>query len=113
MLERPLRWIAIALSLVITASFVLFALDDIDRASARSRDRIAGQEPSTAPLASSERGGLGGRIDDVSDLLLRPFVGVSDQASSRWVRRGVPSLLGLLTYGFLLAYMSRYSKSRG
>lgn len=112
MLERPLRWIAIALSLVITASFVLFALDDIDRASAESRDRIVGQAPPPALADSPDRGGVGGKIDDVSGVLLRPFVGLSDQASSRWVRRGVPTLLGLLTYGFLLAYAARYAKSR-
>ena len=118
MLERPLRYLAIALSLVVAAGFVLFALEDIDRASADSRSRIAGYE-ATNPSAASERererrhGGVREAIDDANDVLLAPFAGVSDGAESRWARRGVPTLLGLLTYGVGLGFLARFTKARG
>ena len=118
MLERPLRYLAIALSLVVAVGFVLFALDDIDRASADSRSRIAGYE-ATNPTAAGERerkrrhGAVREAIDDANDVLLAPFAGVAQDADSRWARRGVPTMLGLLTYGVLLGFLARFTKARG
>ncbi len=118
MLERTLRLLAVALSLFVTAGFVLFALDDIDRASTSSRERILGvtaTDPTPAEERARERLHGSGReaIDDVNDVLLRPFAPLTDGADSRWVRRGVPALLGLLTYGFLLGFVARFSRGRG
>jgi hypothetical protein len=117
-LERPLRVLAIVLSLLLVAGFTLFALDDISRASAQSRDRVAGLEAADpTPAAERTRESRHGRarelVDDVNDVLLRPFAGVAAGASSRWVQRGVPALLGLLVYGFLLGYLARYARGYG
>ncbi len=118
MLERPLTYLAIVLSLVVAAGFVLFAVDDFSRASEQSRDRIAGFEK-TSPTAAGERtrerrnSQVREAIDDANDVLLMPFAGVSESASSRWVQRGVPTLLGLLVYGFLLGYVARFARGRG
>ena len=118
MLERPLRILAIALSLLVTAGFALFALDDFSRASSASRDRIAGYAATDpAPAAERRREGRNGRarelVDDANDVLLRPFTGIVDAAPSRWVQRGVPALLGLVVYGFLLGYLARYHRGHG
>jgi hypothetical protein len=116
--ERPLRYLSIALTLVVTAGFTLFALDDFDRASDSSVDRIAGYT-ATDPTPSGERererrhSKARELIDDVNDVLLRPFAGLTESADSRWVRRGIPALFGLLVYGFLIAYFARYSKGHG
>ena len=118
MLERPLRIVAIVLSLLVAAGFVLFAFDDFGRASAQSRDRIAGFEK-TSPTAAGERkredrnSPVREFVDDANDVLLRPFAAVSESADSRWVQRGVPALLGLLVYGFLLGYVARYAHGHG
>ena len=118
MLERPLRFLAIALSLVIAIGFALFALNDIDRASKASEHRIAGYE-ATSPSAAGERererrhGQPHEIIDDVNDTLLAPFAGVTENETSRWVQRGVPALLGLLVYGFGLGYLARFMTARG
>lgn len=118
MIERLLRNLAIVLSLVVAAGFVLFAIDDFDRASSSSRDRITGDPSATDPTPAGERErerrNSKGReyIDDANDVLLKPFASVSADADSRWVRRGVPALLGLLTYGLLLGFASRYAKGR-
>ena len=118
MLERPLRIAAIVLSLVVVAGFMLFALDDFSRASAQSRERIAGSRATDpAPAAERAREARSGRwrelVDDANDVLLRPFTGVVSDASSRWLQRGVPALLALLVYGFLPGYMARYTRGQG
>jgi len=117
-LERLLRFLAITLSLIIAAGFILFAVDDFDRASNSSRNRITGDPAATDPTPAGERErearNSKGReaIDDVNDVLLRPFASVSENSDSRWVRRGVPALLGLLTYGLLLGFLARFTKGR-
>jgi hypothetical protein len=117
--ERALRSLAIVLSLIVAADFVLFAVDDFDRASQDTRHRISGDPSAADPTPAGERererrhGGVREAIDDANDVLLRPFAGVSRNATSRWVQRGVPALLGLFVYGFLLAFVARYARGRG
>ena len=118
MLERPLRYLAIGLSLIIAISFTLFALEDIGRASQQSEHRVAGftaANPSPAGERERERrhGGVREAIDDVNDVLLSPFADVTVNATSRWAQRGVPALLGLLVYGFGLGYLARWMTARG
>ena len=117
-LDRPLRYLAIALSLIIALSFTLFALEDIGRASKASEHRIAGYE-ATNPTAAGERererrhGQPREAIDDVNDTLLAPFAGITANETDRWAQRGVPALLGLLVYGFGLGYLARFMTARG
>ncbi len=118
MLERPLRYLAIGLSLIIAIGFTLFALEDIGRASEQSEHRIAGftaASPSPAGERERERrnGDVREVIDDANDILLSPFAGITEADKSRWMQRGVPALLGLLVYGFLLGFLSRYTKGHG
>ena len=118
MLQRPLRYLAILLSLFIAVGFMLFAFEDIDRATANVKGEIAGYA-ATAPTAAGERererrhSDVREAIDDVNDVLLSPFARISDHASSRWAQRGVPALLGLLVYGFGLGYAARFMTGRG
>ena len=117
MIERVLRTAAIALSLIVAAGFCMFALDEFDRASSGQRDRLAGYEQS-APTAVGEiqrekRHSTGREyIDDANDVLLKPFASVA-ASGSRWKQRGVPTVLALLTYGFLLGYLARFARGRG
>jgi len=116
--ERPLRYLAITLSLIVAAGFVFFALDDFGRASTNSQNRLAGYSAtSPSPAGERERERRHGRgrelIDDTNDVLLGPFAAITEDSRSGWVRRGVPTLLGLVLYGFLLGYFSRYAKGKG
>lgn len=117
MLERPLRILAIVLSLIIAAGFCLFAVDEFNRASTAQTDELKGYEKA-APDAAGERrreqrnSTAREYIDDANDILLKPFAGIVG-SGSRWVQRGVPTLLGLLIYGFLLAYLARFMHGRG
>jgi hypothetical protein len=116
--ERPLRLLAVTLSLVVAAGFVLFAVEDFGRASDDARNRLAGYA-ATDPTAAGERdreqrhSAAREAIDDANDVLLRPFAAVTEESGSGWMRRGIPALLGLLTYGFLLGYVARYAKAYG
>jgi len=117
-LERPLRYLAITLSLIVAAGFVFFALDDFGRASTNSQNRLAGfSATSPTPAGERERERRHGKgrelIDDANDVLLGPFAAITEDSTSGWVRRGIPTLLGLVLYGFLLGYFSRYAKGRG
>jgi hypothetical protein len=117
-LERPLRLLAIVLSLIVAIGFTLFALEDIGRASEQSEHRVSGftaAHPSPAGERERERrhGQLREAIDDANDVLLAPFAGITADATSRWARRGVPALLGLLVYGFGLGYLARWMTARG
>jgi hypothetical protein len=114
--ERPLRYLSITLTLIVSAGFILFALDDFDRASDSSVDRIAGYT-ATDPTPSGERererrhSKARELIDDANDVLLRPFAALTANDDSRWMRRGIPALLGLLVYGVLLGFAARYTKA--
>ncbi|MEA2191867.1 MAG: hypothetical protein QOI73_1988 [Solirubrobacteraceae bacterium] len=117
MLERPLRILAIVLSVIIAAGFGLFALDEFNRASTMQTNELAGYEqpaPTAAGEKQRERRNSNAReyIDDANDVLLKPFAGVADNGT-RWVQRIVPTMLGLFFYGFVLAYVARFTKGRG
>jgi hypothetical protein len=118
-LERPLRYLAIVLSLIVATGFVLFAFDDFGRASQEEQGRIAGYEvadPTPAGEREREQRHSKARelVDDANDVLLKPFAGiVSESNLSRWVQRLVPTLLGLLVYGFGIGFLSRFARGRG
>ena len=118
MLERPLRILAIVLSLIVAAGFCMFALDEFNRASSAQRDELAGfEKPAPEPageLAREKRHSTAREyVDDANDILLRPFAGIVSSTGGRWAQRGVPTILGLLVYGFLLAYLARFMHGRG
>lgn len=119
MFERPLRCLAIALSLIVALGFTLFALQDIDRASAASESRITNSMVAASPSPAGERererrhGDVRELIDDANDVLLAPFAGLTENSESRWMQRGIPALLGLLVYGFGLGYLARFATARG
>lgn len=117
MIERILRSLSIALSVIVAAGFGLFAIDEMSRASTQQTDELAGFERA-APTASGERererrhSNAREYIDDANDVLLKPFAGIAGN-SSRWVQRVVPTFLALFFYGFLLAYLARFARGRG
>ena len=46
------------------------------------------------------------RVDDIDDVLLSPFTGISN-SDNIWIRRAVPALIGLLLYGVGGMYLAR------
>ena len=117
MLERLLRAVAIVASLIIVVSFVMFAADKGNETSSRQQRELTQEIEQPSPSEQGERerekrhGTVREAIDDADDVLLSPFKGIVS-SDDTWVTRGVPSLLGLLLYGFVLGFLARYMRGR-
>jgi hypothetical protein len=105
-IDRALRSIAVVTSAVIALSFVLFAVEEVREASNR---QVAVVSPGAEQESRRAAGHTKAReaLDDVNDVILRPFAGVPGNAENVWALRGIPALLGLLLYGLGLAYLAR------
>ena len=116
MLARPLRWASLLLTGAVLLGFALFAIDQVDSASRTQRDRIAGvrrADPDRRQEQARERrhGAVREAIDDVNDVLLRPFAELTD-ARNPWVHRLVPLGLALLVYGLGLSMLATLVRGR-
>jgi len=119
-LEGLVRTASIVASVIVLLSFALFALDETRDAAKESAAAVAGLEAtrSSEPSASEERArerahsATREHIDDADDVLVKPFAFVANSSDSSWVRRGVPTLLALLVYGFGLSFLARYARGR-
>jgi hypothetical protein len=119
-MEGLLRTVAVVTSAIVLVSFGLFAYDETRDASNETVAAIAGLEAtrSADPSAGAERarekahGSVHEAIDDADDVLVKPFASIADGSSSAWARRGVPTLLALLVYGFGLSFLARFARGR-
>jgi hypothetical protein len=111
-----IRFVAIAVSAVLLLGFALFAANEADKGSQTQQakvERDMGEAPRdvVAPNAADEafreahQGKFHEGVDDVNDVLLRPFVDLVD-SDSAWVNHGIPTLLALLIYGFGLGMLA-------
>src|SRR5882672_6618756 len=96
-----IRLVAIAISGVVMLGFVLFAVNEAGKGSQAQQDKLEhelGHAPNdlVAPNAHDEafreahQGKFHEDVDDVNDVLLRPFVDLVD-SNSAWVNHGVPA----------------------
>jgi hypothetical protein len=111
--DGVLRWVAIIVSLLVVAGFAMFAADQLTHA---SHQQVSALNDSPAPqqgtTPASSRSGFRRAIDDVDNVLLKPFSGAANSTDS-WVRHGVPTLLAILVYGLGLGFLARYVRVRG
>lgn len=120
MIERALRFAAVACSLLVIAGWGWFAIDEAGTASANTQAEIAGQQASrtASPDPDQERdrekvnSSLHELVDDANDVLLKPFATIAQDSSSKWARRSVPALLALIVYGFGLGLLARVAAGR-
>jgi hypothetical protein len=119
-LEGLLRTVAVVAGAIVLLSFALFAIDETRDFSQASQAAVAGLDATRAaePTAGEERArerahsSVREAIDDADDILVAPFAGIVSSSDSSWVRRGVPSLLALLVWGFGLSFLARYARGR-
>ena len=111
-----IRFMAIASSVIVVLGFALFAVNEADKGSQAQQDKLEhdlGHAPNdlVAPNAHDEafreahQGKFHETVDDINDVLLRPFSGLVD-SDSAWVNHGIPTLLALLIYGFGLGMLA-------
>ena len=91
---------------IIALSFVLFASEQASDASHGQVSAVVDPGGATERQRESHHTKARETIDDVDDVILRPFAAPLT-TDNVWVKRGVPTLLGLLVYGFLLLYLAR------
>ena len=120
MIERLLRLGAVAASLIVLASWALFAIDESKAATGRTAREVAGQKAAgvPAPTASQERARerahsrVRETLDDANDILVSPFASLTDGMQGAWFPRTAAMLLALCIYGFGGGYLARYMRGR-
>jgi hypothetical protein len=114
------RWAALLACGFVVLSFLYFAVNQTSTASKNSVAQItnsvdvkadeATKLPNPSPpverIREREDDGLHEFVDDVDDVLLSPFTGIS-HSSSIWARRLIPLGLALLIYGLGGLYLAR------
>jgi hypothetical protein len=119
-IERALRFAAVACSLLVIAGWGWFAIDETRAASEQSTAEIEGRvaartaspDPDQELAREKANSGPHEAIDDVNDVLLRPFSPLTEDSDSKWVRRSIPALLALVVYGFGLGLLARVAAGR-
>ena len=120
MIAALLRWASIFACAFVTLSFLYFAVDQTSNASnnsvrqitnkssvkAESITKLPNPPPAVEKLRQQENDKFHEFVDDVDDVLLSPFTGISN-SSSIWVRRLIPLGLALLIYGAGGLYLAR------
>jgi hypothetical protein len=115
------RWAALLACAFVTLSFVYFVIDQTSTASknqtnaitsdapevkAESITKLPNPPPAVEKVREQENDSIHEFVDDVDDVLLAPFTGISN-SSSIWVRRMIPLALALLIYGLGGLYLAR------
>jgi hypothetical protein len=128
-IARLVTWISTLATLVVVASFGLFALDQVRDGSKQQIAKLgagADTAPSSAdrnvnkadppPRAEHIRerrhSGVREAIDDANDVLVSPFASAVDPKSI-WLQRGLTSLIALLIYGVALRLLAAYLPGGG
>jgi hypothetical protein len=118
MIQSLFRYVSIAVSAILVLSFVMFVTDQSESGTAHEvatlnseNDSPNAQAPvNAAPpkLPAKQHGQPRKSIDDADKQLLKPFDGLVSDSTSKWVRKGVPTLIALLIFGFGLNLLAGY-----
>ncbi len=109
-IHRVLVLVAVVCCALVSASFVMFARDQISGASKHQQNEIIASTPTTTAPVPVHKSQSQPRafIDDAANTLTSPFHSLV-QSDSQWVVHGIPTVLALLVYGVGLGFLVRYS----
>jgi len=114
-----IRFLAIAISVVVVIGFALFAIDETDKGSKTQQAKLERElgttvdpNPSQEALRERKHGVVREAIDDTNDVLLRPFADLVD-SDDAWISHGIPALLALLIYGVGLGFLANMMPQQG
>jgi hypothetical protein len=111
MVRRALVLTACFCSFMVTASYVLFARDQLAGASRQQQAQLAAVAPGTPPPAHHGKRQPRKLIDGVSATLTKPFESIA-HSNSAWANHTVPALFALLVFGTGLGFAARYTSGR-
>jgi hypothetical protein len=121
-ISRLAVWVSTIASLVLIASFGLFAIDQardgskqqvaklgekLEPTNAATNVNQADPSPRTERARERQHGDVREAIDDVNDVLVSPFSSLAD-SKSIWAQRGLPTLIALLLFGVALRILAGY-----
>jgi hypothetical protein len=119
MIQSLLRYTSIVASAILLLSFAMFVTDQSESGTAHEVATLSQENdgpgsvqqpiPAPAPKPAAKRHGQPRKaIDDADKQLLKPFDGLVGSSTSKWVRKGVPTLLALFLFGFGLNLLAGY-----
>ena len=113
MIKRTLLLASTVCTLIIVASFAMFAIEKANAGSTQQQDKIVSIDaPNPTPQQEHARAKkhtkLRELVDDASDVLTKPFDGITS-SQNIWVERGVPALLAFLLYFVVLRVLAGYA----
>jgi hypothetical protein len=109
-ISRVLVLASVVSCLLVGASFVLFARDQVSGASKSQVAQLAiPAPPAGSPAPPRPKAQPRRFIDNAAHALTSPFDSVISSRSA-WVDHGVPTVIALLVYGVGLGYLARYSR---
>jgi hypothetical protein len=111
--QRILLFASTICTLIVLASFTMFALEQANAGSSAQQDKIAAiDQPNPTPQQEQARAKKHTKIrewiDDANDVLTKPFDGIPT-SNDIWAQRGVPALLGILLYFVVLRVLAGYA----
>lgn len=115
-LARLLRAVAVICTVIIGLSWVMFATDQASKASNKTQQEIedVGRpavttpgQPQPPPAEKKKQTSPRTVIDDAASALLRPFRPIVAGTDNVWAKRTLPTLIGILLYGFVLGMLAR------
>jgi hypothetical protein len=116
-IQSILRYASIAITAILVLSFVMFISDQSASGTASEVATLNSENgPNTTPApvtpapkpAAKQHGEPRNTIDDVAGKLTQPFDGFVSNSHSKWVRKGVPTLIALVLFGFGLSLLAGY-----
>ncbi|MGH2905746.1 MAG: hypothetical protein ACRDKI_03135 [Solirubrobacterales bacterium] len=117
MVPSAIRIVSKVICLVLIVSFGMFVIDEATSAS-KNQTAVATQNSTTKVTRdihgreyNPNQTKLRARIDQANDTLTKPaerLVQSTSGATSPWIQRGVPFLLGLLLFGFLMHMLANW-----
>ena len=113
MIKRLLLIASTVCTLIVVASFVMFALEKANASSTAQQDKIVSIDrpdptPQAERLRATKHTKVRELIDDANDVLTKPFDGITT-SNDIWVERGVPALLAFLLYFVVLRVLAGYA----
>ena len=113
MIKRTLLLVSTVCTLIVVASFVMFALEKANAGSTTQQDKVVSiDQPDPSAQVEAQRAKKHTKVrelvDDANDVLTKPFNGITT-SNDIWVERGVPFVLAFLLYFVVLRVLAGYA----